>query len=41
MDAFNDVGYIVGGTGAPDVYAHPVGPNSVVASVTAPEVPWG
>jgi hypothetical protein len=41
MDAFGDTGYIVGGTGVPDVAARPVGPNTVAASLTEPEVPWG
>jgi Subtilase family len=40
MDAFNNVGYIVGITGEPDIYARPVGPGTVGASLTAPEVPW-
>jgi hypothetical protein len=41
MDAAGDTGYLVGLTGAPDLTAWPVGPNTVEASVTAPEVPWG
>jgi len=40
MDVANDVGYIVGGTGAPDIYATPIGPDTVAASLTEPEVPW-
>jgi len=40
MDVENDVGYIVGGTGAPDVYSRPIGGGTVAASVTEPEVPW-
>lgn len=31
----------MGATGSPDLYARPVGPNSVVASLTVPEVPYG
>ena len=41
MDAFNLVGYGVGGTGAPDIYARQVGPNTVAASISEPEVPFG
>jgi len=41
MDAMGNTGYIVGGTGAPDVAAQPVGPNTVAASLAEPEVPWG
>ncbi|MEA3178077.1 MAG: hypothetical protein QOI59_1600 [Gammaproteobacteria bacterium] len=41
MDAFNDVGFLDGVTGAPDIFARKTGPNTVVASVTAPVIPWG
>jgi hypothetical protein len=41
MDAYNDVGYIVGGTGNPDIFAAPAAPNTVLASLSVPEVPWG
>ena len=41
MDAFNVVGYGVGGTGSPDLYARPIGNNTVAASLSTPEVPWG
>ncbi|HYC09877.1 MAG TPA: S8 family serine peptidase [Steroidobacteraceae bacterium] len=41
MDVANDVGYIVGGTGAPDLFARPIGPDTIAASLTEPEVPWG
>jgi hypothetical protein len=41
MDASGNTGYIVGFTGAPDLTAHPIGPNTVAASLTEPEVPWG
>ncbi len=41
MDAAGDTGYLVGVTGAPDLTARSVGPNTVVASITESEVPWG
>jgi Subtilase family len=41
MDAENNVGYVVGVTGAPDLYARTIGPDTVAASLTEPEVPWG
>jgi Subtilase family/Peptidase inhibitor I9 len=41
MDAFGNTGYVVGVTGAPDLYASTVGPDTVAASLTEPEVPWG
>jgi hypothetical protein len=41
MDAFNDVGYLVGGTGNPDIFAKQVGPGTVIASLTEPEIPYG
>jgi len=41
MDVGNDVGYVVGITGSPDLYAQNVGPDTVAASLTVPEVPWG
>ncbi|HYC09876.1 MAG TPA: hypothetical protein VEC10_09580, partial [Steroidobacteraceae bacterium] len=40
MDVENDVGFFVGGTGAPDIYAKPIGGGTIAASVTEPEVPW-
>jgi Subtilase family/Peptidase inhibitor I9 len=40
-DAFNDVGYNVGFTGSPDIFAKGAGPNTVVASLSEPEVPFG
>ena len=40
MDVANDVGFFVGGTGAPDLYARPIGPDTVAASLSEPEVPW-
>jgi hypothetical protein len=40
-DAFNLVGYNVGATGSPDIYAKSAGPDTVVASLSEPEVPWG
>jgi hypothetical protein len=41
MDAENDVGINVAGTGNPDIFAVPAGPNAVLATLTEPEVPWG
>ena len=41
MDVASDVGFFVGGTGSPDLYAQPIGPDFVAASLTEPEVPWG
>jgi hypothetical protein len=40
MDAYNFVGANVGGTGNPDIFAAPAGPDSVLATLTEPEVPW-
>jgi Subtilase family/Peptidase inhibitor I9 len=41
MDAFNDVGFLVGFTGSPDIFAEKTGANTVMASLTEPEIPWG
>ncbi|MBS0422647.1 MAG: S8 family serine peptidase [Proteobacteria bacterium] len=41
MDASNNVGFLVGLTGSPDIFAKKTGPNTVVASLTEPVVPWG
>jgi hypothetical protein len=41
MDAFNNVGFLVGITGNPDIWAKRTAPNTVVASLTEPEIPWG
>ena len=41
MDAFNNVGFLVGITGSPDIFAKKAGPNTVVASLTEPVIPWG
>lgn len=41
MDAYNDSGYNVGGTGAPDIFAQPVAANTIGASLSVPEVPYG
>jgi hypothetical protein len=40
MDAFNSVGTGVGGTGAPDIYARKIGPNTVAALLSEPEIPY-
>jgi hypothetical protein len=41
MDAYNDVGYGVGGTGSPDIFAKTIGADTVSASLTEPEIPYG
>jgi hypothetical protein len=41
MDAYNLVGYGVGFTGAPDIYAKQIGPSTIAASISEPEVPFG
>ena len=40
MDAFNDVGSGVGGTGSPDIYARPVAPDTIAAILSEPEIPY-
>jgi hypothetical protein len=40
MDLSNDVGFFVGGTGAPDLLAKPIGDGIIAASISEPEVPW-
>jgi hypothetical protein len=40
MDAFNDVGSGVGGTGSPDIYARPVAPHTIAAILSEPEIPY-
>jgi hypothetical protein len=35
------VGYYVGGTGAPDLFAKKIGTDSVAASLFEPEIPYG
>ena len=41
MDVANDVGYNVGFTGSPDLFAKPVGTDTVAATLFVPEVPYG
>jgi hypothetical protein len=41
MDAFSNSGFLVGATNAPDLFARKTGPNTVVASLAEPEIPWG
>jgi Subtilase family/Peptidase inhibitor I9 len=41
MDAYNDVGINVAGTGNPDIFGLPAGKDSVLATLAEPEVPWG
>jgi hypothetical protein len=40
MDAFTTSGFVVGGTGAPDIFAQPIGGGAVAATLFAHEVPW-
>jgi hypothetical protein len=40
MDVLGYSGYIIGFTTAPDIGARPIAPNTVLASLTEPEVPW-
>jgi hypothetical protein len=41
MDAFSNSGFLVGTTGSPDIFAKRAGPNTVVASLSEPVIPWG
>jgi Subtilase family/Peptidase inhibitor I9 len=41
MDAYNAVGFNVGGTGSPDIFAKKTSANTVVASLSEPEIPYG
>jgi hypothetical protein len=41
MDASNNVGFLEGVTGSPDIFAKRVGADTVTASLTEPEIPWG
>jgi hypothetical protein len=41
MDAYNSVGYNVGSTGSPDLLARNFGQDTVVASLSEPEIPYG
>jgi hypothetical protein len=41
MDAYNLVGYNVGGTGSPDLFAKTTAKDTVTASLTESEIPWG
>jgi hypothetical protein len=41
MDVYNDVGYNVGATGSPDLWARPAGTDTVAATLFVPEVPYG
>jgi Subtilase family len=41
MDAYNNVGYNVGGTGSPDLFAQKIGTDTVAASLREPEIPYG
>jgi hypothetical protein len=41
MDAYNSVGFNVGGTGSPDIFAKTTGTDTVTASLTEPEIPYG
>jgi hypothetical protein len=41
MDAFNDAGYLFGVTGSPDLFAKQIATDTVEASLSEPEVPYG
>jgi Subtilase family len=41
MDAFNLVGYGLGGTGSPDLFAKKISTGTAVATLVVPEVPYG
>jgi hypothetical protein len=41
MDAYNNVGYYVGGTGSPDLFAKTIGADTVAATLFEPEIPYG
>lgn len=41
MDAYNNVGYYVGGTGSPDLFAKRLTSDTASASLTEPEIPYG
>jgi len=41
MDAYNLAGFNVGGTGAPDLFAKKIAPDTVAASLIEPEIPFG
>jgi Subtilase family/Peptidase inhibitor I9 len=41
MDAYNEVGFYVGGTGNPDLFAKKTTSDTVVASLAEPEIPYG
>ncbi|MEA3149953.1 MAG: hypothetical protein QOD56_892 [Gammaproteobacteria bacterium] len=41
MDAYNLVGFNVGGTSSPDIFAKRITPTTAVASLTEPEIPYG
>jgi hypothetical protein len=40
LDVSSDVGYVVGFTGAPELYGRSIGPDTVAASLAEPELPW-
>jgi hypothetical protein len=40
MDAYNDVGGGVGGTGSPDIFARQIAPETVAAVLSEPEIPY-
>jgi hypothetical protein len=40
MDATNFTGYLFGISFSPDLYAQSIGPNTVAASLSEPEIPW-
>jgi hypothetical protein len=40
LDAFNNVGFLVGMTGSPEIFGRSRG-NSAATALTEPEIPWG
>jgi len=41
LDALNNVGFLVGFTGSPEVFGKRTGANSAAVSISEPEIPWG
>ncbi len=41
MDAYNVAGYNVGGTFSPDLFARKIATNTVMATLSEPEIPYG
>jgi hypothetical protein len=41
LDALNDVGFVFGFTGSPELFGKRVAPGTAVSSLSEPEIPWG